>query len=174
MPLGKISPQPMQVTRRNRCQTRTRPRKKACVYGARVSGATIYSYVEGNPLSFTDPLGLARQGGKTGQWWQYTDRNFQRWFHQCVKAPGDPDATRADLADAYAQWVQSGKPDGKNGCGGPPPPPAPAETCGDACQKTATVVVVGGTAYVVYRCLRMLPSLLPPLWPTIPANVVVP
>jgi RHS repeat-associated protein len=31
----------MQVTRRNRCQTRTRPRKNGCVYGARVSGATV-------------------------------------------------------------------------------------------------------------------------------------
>ncbi|MFX6645077.1 hypothetical protein ABTG96_19650, partial [Acinetobacter baumannii] len=76
-----------------------------------------------------------------------------------MKQPGDPDATRAELTDAYAQWVEWGKPDGKNGCGGPPPPPAPAETCGDTCQKTATVVVSGGVAYVVYRCLRMLPSL---------------
>jgi RHS repeat-associated protein len=31
----------MQVTRRNRCQTRARPRKNACVYGARVSGGTV-------------------------------------------------------------------------------------------------------------------------------------
>jgi RHS repeat-associated protein len=31
----------MQVTRRNRCQTRTRPRKNACVYGAGVSGGTV-------------------------------------------------------------------------------------------------------------------------------------
>ena len=48
----------MQVTRRNRCQTRTRPRKKACVYGVRVSRATIYSYVGGNPMTRTDPSGL--------------------------------------------------------------------------------------------------------------------
>ena len=59
MPLEKILPHPMQTLRRNRCQTRTRPREKACVYGVRVSGATIFAYVWGNPLKWTDPLGLA-------------------------------------------------------------------------------------------------------------------
>ncbi len=54
----KNSHQPMQVTRRKRCQTRTRPRKKGCVYCAGVSGATIYSYVDGNPLSRVDLRGL--------------------------------------------------------------------------------------------------------------------
>ncbi|WP_420714755.1 RHS repeat-associated core domain-containing protein [Roseateles sp. SL47] len=138
-------------------------------------GINTYAYVEGNPVQYVDPLGHVRQGGKTGQWWEFTDRNFQRWFHQCWKQPGDQDATRAELAEAYATWVEWGMPDGKNGCGGPPPAPAPEpEACGDACKKTAKVVVVGGTAYIVYRCLRMLPSLLPPLWPTIPANAVMP
>jgi hypothetical protein len=55
---GKNPPQSMQTLQRRRCQTRTRPRKKACVYGARVSGATIFAYVEGNPLSVTDANGL--------------------------------------------------------------------------------------------------------------------
>lgn len=58
---GKNSPQPMQVTRRKRCQTRTRSRKKGCVYGARVSEATIFAYVEGNPLQYSDPDGLQRR-----------------------------------------------------------------------------------------------------------------
>ena len=138
-------------------------------------GMNLYAYVGGNPVNFTDPLGYVRKGGKSGQWWEYTDRNFQRWFHKCVKQDGDPDATRAELSDAYALWVEYGKPDGKNGCGGPlPPPSAPAETCGEECQKIATVVVAGGTAYIIYRCVRMLPSLAPPLWPTIPANAIIP
>lgn len=39
------------------------------------------------------------------------------------------------------------------------------------------LVVTGGTAavgYVAYRGLRMLPSLVPALWWTIPANIAIP
>jgi len=37
-------------------------------------------------------------------------------------------------------------------------------------------VICGFTAagYAIYRGLRMLPSLAPPLWWTIPANIVTP
>jgi hypothetical protein len=38
----------------------------------------------------------------------------------------------------------------------------------------ATGVEVGVALYVAYRVVRMLPSLLPPLWWTIPANAVAP
>jgi RHS repeat-associated protein len=31
-----------------------------------------------------------------------------------------------------------------------------------------------GTGYIIYRIIRMLPSLAPPLWPTIPANAIIP
>ncbi len=39
------------------------------------------------------------------------------------------------------------------------------------------LAVVGGSAavgYAIYRGLRMLPSLAPPLWWTIPANIAIP
>jgi len=42
-------------------------------------------------------------------------------------------------------------------------------------KKTAAGVVVGvGTGYIIYRVIRFLPSLAPPLWPTIPANAIIP
>jgi hypothetical protein len=41
---GKNSSQSMQTLQRKRCQTRTRPRKSACVYAARMSGAMLGEY----------------------------------------------------------------------------------------------------------------------------------
>ena len=58
----KFSP-PMQTLQRRSCQTRTRLRKKGCVYGAGVSGATIFAYVGGNPLGLADPKGLVTWSG---------------------------------------------------------------------------------------------------------------
>jgi hypothetical protein len=31
-----------------------------------------------------------------------------------------------------------------------------------------------GTGYLIYRGIRMIPSLAPPLWWTIPANLAIP
>lgn len=41
-------------------------------------------------------------------------------------------------------------------------------------KKVATGTVVVGGAYVVYRVVRMIPSLAPPLWWTIPEDLAIP
>jgi Toxin with a conserved tryptophan and TIP tripeptide motif len=70
------------------------------------------------------------------------------------------------------------------GCGDPPasaagwanmPLPAPKEEGGmNNTQKVVAGGLAIGAGYVIYRGLRMLPSLLPPLWWTLPANALAP
>ena len=73
------------------------------------------------------------------------------------------------------------------GCGPPPleawdwaakPVPAPepkpevdAERVAEAAAATGAAV---GAGYVIYRIIRFLPSLAPPLWWTIPENLAIP
>jgi hypothetical protein len=38
----------------------------------------------------------------------------------------------------------------------------------------AGIAAGGGTIYIAYRIIRILPSLAPPLWPTLPANLTLP
>ncbi|QEY26166.1 hypothetical protein [Neisseria zalophi] len=44
----------------------------------------------------------------------------------------------------------------------------------DSCSTAAKAIAGVGIGYLIYRGLRMIPSLLPPLWWTIPANAVTP
>lgn len=74
----------------------------------------------------------------------------------------------------------------ENSCGDPPsgawnwatrPVPQPKQWVNPNMETLKTVgtgVAAGALLYGAYRVIRMLPSLLPPLWPTIPANVAVP
>jgi hypothetical protein len=73
------------------------------------------------------------------------------------------------------------------GCGDPPPgawdwatrdaPSAfpvsttPARVDASTVAKTGLTIGIG---YAAYRLIRMIPSLFPPLWPTIPANAAIP
>ncbi|NIA67395.1 hypothetical protein HBA54_02195 [Pelagibius litoralis] len=41
-------------------------------------------------------------------------------------------------------------------------------------RTIATAVIVGGAAYVAYRCVRVFPSLIRVFWPSIPTNLAVP
>jgi RHS repeat-associated protein len=136
-------------------------------------GSNPFLYAGGNPVNRVDPWGLAPKD----KWYGYDNRIFQNWFHRCWKVDGDPDATQDEIAEAFDEWNRIGRP---RDCGNRPPRPRPApmpapESCDRGCRERGVkVVVTGGVAYVIYRCIRMLPSLLPPLWETIPANAVIP
>jgi RHS repeat-associated protein len=50
-----------------------------------------------------------------------------------------------------------------------------SQMCGEDCVQTGVAVIAtGGALYFMYRCARMIPSLAPPLWWTIPGNLAIP
>jgi hypothetical protein len=62
-----------------------------------------------------------------------------------------------------------------------PPPSAadwglnnPAEYRGLTGSAVGDAAVGVGAGYLLYRAIRMLPSLFPPAWPSIPANLAIP
>jgi type VI secretion system secreted protein VgrG len=68
-----------------------------------------------------------------------------------------------NLRDVEAKYSEECDQDNGDEAGG---------SCNECTAGAVAATMFGG--YVAYRCLRMLPSLLPPLWPTIPANLTLP
>ena len=125
----------------------------------------LYGYVDQNPLTRVDPFGLASKGNKGDG--SATGKNTGNPYKHCREVPGKPNKIKCKRKQD-GKWVELPKPAAWPGNN------QNRESCEETCQKAATVVVVGGTAYIVYRCVRMLPSLAPPLWWTIPGNLAVP
>ena len=101
---------------------------------------------------------------------------------------------KGPLPPGFGQWAMRPAPPapwwvGKPGVYGPPslsviaiPNPAPIGSMqgtpltsgGITAGQAGAVGLTGGAIYFGYRCLRMIPSLYPPLWETIPLNAATP
>ena len=84
-----------------------------------------------------------------GPHWDWVDRYGNKWRYDPTKGKWYPDKQNK--------------------------PNRPAPTFPPGTLEGAAKVASGGVAvYCLYRIIRMLPSLYPPLWPTIPANAGTP
>ena len=88
-------------------------------------GINLYSYTNNNPENSNDPDGLSG----SDRWYGYNNRDFHRWFHRCWKQPGDADATKEEIEEAYDEWVSRGSPSDGN-CWGSSKKTAPS-TCNE-------------------------------------------
>ncbi len=85
-------------------------------------GINLYAYVDNNPTNFKDSFGLDKTKGMSDpsmgtyqdQWYGHDDKDFRDWFHRCLKRPGDPDATKEQIEEAYEEWLNRGSPNGDN------------------------------------------------------------
>lgn len=159
-------------------------------------GINLYSYCTDDPIDGSDPDGyfnarqvsqIERQATKCG--WSTRKGNdgvlCQKPGHGMVTIPnvhGGSGSTGCKTFAAEQRELQACcQPEDPK----PQPVPVPQPEPGKQKNRGRIVrkcLVVGGETgavvcgcYVVYRCIRMIPSIaFPPLWPTIPANALCP
>jgi hypothetical protein len=135
-------------------------------------------------LLYRDKRGAGNEGGTHGLIHRFKEQiggangpGTEKWrtHENAIKTQ------QRGLRDRLEEWD-------KNDCGDPPtqawhwatrPPPKPSEWTGGqgvlTAKNVATGVAAAGTGYLIYRGIRMLPSLVfPPLWPTAPLNAAIP
>jgi len=128
-------------------------------------GLNTYVYVSSNPLLSIDPLGLEPKSTVGGDDPGFDD--IERTIRELEERLKDQGLSQRERSKIKRRLKELRRKKSKT-------QQHHNEVCGDTCETAVTVVAVGGAAYLTYRCVRMAPSLLPPFWFTIPANLAVP
>jgi len=133
----------------------------------------FYGYTANDPVNFVDPEGLTPKGGGRGVTGGSSGRGTGGKYKHCRKNPNRPGwiicsrkgtgqtIHKPEPADFDEEKAKEGK-------------QSKSIITNETCETAAKAVVIGGGAYIIYRGLRFIPSLLPPLWWTIPSNLAVP
>jgi RHS repeat-associated protein len=156
-------------------------------------GINLYTYVGNSPINWIDSDGLvpaptlpggqpapppiSLPDGKNGQpnsWRPVAGSGRRQNWAPVHPVPGsqpraswhDSDTSHWDFDDGKGGPRQHFDEEGK--------PMTPEQAHGSAMSTAASVGLGAAGAYCIYRGIRLLPSLVPPLWPTIPANMALP
>jgi hypothetical protein len=160
-------------------------------------GPNIFSYAANSPTNFTDPTGLTKKiptdCEELRKYIEELYRNFQGKLDQydpvedgSGEIPKDgggfhlPGVHYDNLISLQNKLIRALQQYEEN-CGGNNPAPVCVDKVKSPIPKpvyrTPPIVQAAeaaAAAYVVYRVVRFIPSLFPPLWWTIPANAVIP
>ncbi len=137
-------------------------------------GHNTYSYVDADPLLRIDEEGLQSngrggRGGDRGRTGGSSGRGTDNPYKHCWEHPTDPSKIQCEQKGTGKTITKPKPHDWSNY-----KYEEPAPICGDGCETAATVAGGIGLGYLAYRCVRMIPSLAPPLWPTIGPNLAIP
>lgn len=158
----------------------------------------LYTYCLNNPINMDDsngfrPIYSTDLDNETDAMRQYSFSTMKELGYQKWKYRWEPGSTSSGEREhvhlegggkIYQQDIEGKRRTKQNSPGDPPKKAKEAlkEKEGwdwDANAAKAKKIVgsgslIAGGGYVTYRAIRMLPSLLPPLWPTIPGNLAIP
>ena len=133
-------------------------------------GINTFSYTDSAPLQWTDDEGLARGRGERGATGGAGGQRTNNPNKHCRELnPPDPRFVECQHYQS-GKWIRRPRPDDM-----PFPEPKKRMSCeNNECSNALAVVGGVAGAYLLYRCVRMLPSLAPPLWWTLPVNAATP
>jgi RHS repeat-associated protein len=135
-------------------------------------GLNLYAYVDNDPVNQFDFTGTGPTFGGPGGKWVW-DPRFPGGYRPAGGGKKTVNESTKPKKPTTAEPAQEPDPSEEPTVKIPLPPVAPAKYA-PLLPAAAAGLGGAGAAYLTYRCIRLLPSLIPPLWPTLPANLVTP
>ena len=164
----------------------------------------LSTYVHNNPVMLTDPTGQSPwykigedyryriDDGPNSRHIHIKGPDGKQWKQKSTGEPYEPNHPNTNKGDPPS-WIRKllkkAKDDNDNdkrGGGGASGPgwdwdgnkkhyeDTQANESKKAIETGATLVAGGGFLYLLYRAVRLVPSLFPPLWPTLTVNIALP
>lgn len=141
--------------------------------GNSIVQANLFGYAANDPVNLIDLNGLEPTGGERGATGGSSGQGTGGKYKHCREHPTDPNKIVCRHHQT-GKWITKNKPADWDDEKAKENSSSNQFITNAPCKTAANVAIVGVAAYLVYRGLRVLPSLLPPLWWSLPANLAIP